>query len=92
MGKLLSQKEIDAIRDQHYNWDKVFEENMEKENVTQQIEKVFLKGKAYPQNEYFFKKKHPHKWQWHQFVKKVFRFFGSNIKFVYPPDGPKITP
>jgi len=86
MGRLLTQKEIDEIRDAYYNWDKIFESNMENEK---HIGK--LKGIALPQNEYFYKKKHPHKWAWQHGIKKVLSFFNIHIKFNYPPDGPKFN-
>jgi hypothetical protein len=92
MMRILTQEEINEIKNSHYDWENIFKKTMEEEEIMQEMKKVFLKGKAYPQNEYFFKKKHPQRWAWHQLVKKVFRFFGSNMKFVYPPDGPKYTP
>lgn len=46
--------------------------------------KVQIKGKAYPKAEFFFKHAHPHRWKFHQFIKRFFKLFGANVKFNYP--------
>lgn len=53
---------------------------MEEENIVQQIGKTFLKGKAYPQNEFFYKRKHPRRWRLIQFLKSI----GLMHNFKYP--------
>lgn len=65
MTKLLSQEEADAIRDSYYNRDKALEVNEKKG-------KIQLKGgKMYPQNEFFYKRKHPKRWKWIKFLKSI---------------------
>ena len=42
-----------------------------------------IKGTAMSKQAFLWMRKHPYRWRWRQFVKKIFAWFGITIKFNY---------
>lgn len=42
-----------------------------------------LKGTAYRKPEFIFKQRHPYRWKFHQFIKRILKPLGINAKFNY---------